>query len=151
MTRTYSQMHRTDKYSEHSSVIWSIWPNGWGSVYELSGSGFESSSRHLHFRFCICFEQEVPWQSGNYRVWINSETRTSHDRNIQLKDSHEATLNADHTHMNELLPKVFLWLYENLTECFWEIFLTQLFLKVICFKGLELRNWYVIFRSGVHL
>ena len=28
MTRTYSQMHRTDKYSEHSSVIWSVWPNG---------------------------------------------------------------------------------------------------------------------------
>ena len=29
MTRTYSQMHRTDKYSEHSSVIWPVWPNGW--------------------------------------------------------------------------------------------------------------------------
>ena len=28
MTRTYSQMHRTDKYSEHSSIIWSVWPNG---------------------------------------------------------------------------------------------------------------------------
>ena len=144
-------MHRTDNYLEHSSAIWSIWPNGWGFVYELSGSGFESSSRHLHFRFWICFKQEVPWHSGNYRVWIISETRTSHDRNIQLKDSHGATLNADHTYINELLPKVFLWLYENLTECFWEIFLTQLFLKVICFKGLELRNWYLIFRSGVHL
>ena len=29
MTRTYSQKHRTDKYSEHSSIIWSVWPNGW--------------------------------------------------------------------------------------------------------------------------
>ena len=29
MTRTYSQMHRTDKYSEHSSIIWPVWPNGW--------------------------------------------------------------------------------------------------------------------------
>ena len=28
MTRTYSQMHRTDKYSEHSSIIWPVWPNG---------------------------------------------------------------------------------------------------------------------------
>ena len=28
MTRTYSEMHRTDKYSEHSSIIWSVWPNG---------------------------------------------------------------------------------------------------------------------------
>ena len=25
MTRTYSQMHRTDKYSEHSSIIWPVW------------------------------------------------------------------------------------------------------------------------------
>ena len=28
MTRTYSQMHRTDKYSEHSSIIWPLWLNG---------------------------------------------------------------------------------------------------------------------------
>ena len=28
MTRTYSQMYRTDKYSEHSSIIWPVWPNG---------------------------------------------------------------------------------------------------------------------------
>ena len=28
MTRTYNQMYRTDKYSEHSSVIWPVWPNG---------------------------------------------------------------------------------------------------------------------------
>ena len=28
MTTTYSQMHRTDNYSEHSSIIWSVWPNG---------------------------------------------------------------------------------------------------------------------------
>ena len=40
-------MHRTDKYSEHSSIIWPVWPNGWVFVYELSGSGFESSCSHL--------------------------------------------------------------------------------------------------------
>ena len=28
MTRTYSQMHRTDKYSQHSSIIWPVWLNG---------------------------------------------------------------------------------------------------------------------------
>ena len=30
MIRTYSQMHRTDKdkYSQHSSIIWPVWPNG---------------------------------------------------------------------------------------------------------------------------
>ena len=79
----YSQMHRTDKYSQHSSIIWPIWLNGWVFVYELNGCGFESRCSHLNFRFRACFEQGVPWHSGNYRVWIHSETRTWHDKNIQ--------------------------------------------------------------------
>ena len=49
-------------------------------LYELSGSGFDSCCSHLNFRFRICFEQGVPWHSGNHRVWIHSETRTWHDR-----------------------------------------------------------------------
>ena len=28
MIRTYSQMDRTDKYSQHSSIIWPVWLNG---------------------------------------------------------------------------------------------------------------------------
>ena len=28
MIRTCSQMHRTNKYSQHSSIIWAILPNG---------------------------------------------------------------------------------------------------------------------------
>ena len=43
------------------------------SVYELSGCGFESRCSHLNFRFCACFEQRVPWHSGNYREWTHSE------------------------------------------------------------------------------
>ena len=80
---TYSQMHRTDKYSQHSSIIWPVWPNGWVFVYELSGCGFESSWSHLNFRFRACIEQGVPWHSGNYRVSIHSEARTWHDKSIQ--------------------------------------------------------------------
>ena len=38
----------------------------------------------MNFRFCVCFEQGVPWHSGNYGVWIHSETRTWHDKNIQF-------------------------------------------------------------------
>ena len=83
MTRTYSQIHCTDKYSEHSSIIWPVWPNGWVFIYELSRSGFESSRSLLNFRFHVCFEQRVPWHSGNYRVWIHSEPRTWHDKNKQ--------------------------------------------------------------------
>ena len=37
MTRTYSEMHPTDKYSQH--MIWPVWLNGWVFVYELSGWG----------------------------------------------------------------------------------------------------------------
>ena len=47
-----------------------VWPNGWVFVHELSGSGFESSCSHLNLRFRTCFEQGVPWHSGNYRVWV---------------------------------------------------------------------------------
>ena len=42
MIITYSQMHCTDKYSQHSSVIWPVWLSGWVFVYKLSGCGFES-------------------------------------------------------------------------------------------------------------
>ena len=40
-------MHSTDKYSQHSSIIWPVWLNGWVFVYKLSGWGFESSCSHL--------------------------------------------------------------------------------------------------------
>ena len=56
--------------------------NGWVFVYELSDSRFESSCSHFNFRFRTWFKQGVPWHSGNYRVWIHSETRTWHDKNI---------------------------------------------------------------------
>ena len=46
-------------------------------------SGFESSCSHLNFRFRACFEQGVSWHSGNYRVWIHSERRTWHDKNVE--------------------------------------------------------------------
>ena len=81
--KTYSEMHRTDKYSRHSSIIWPIWPNGWVFVYQLSGCGFESRCSHLIFRYVACFEQGIPWHSGNCRVWSHSQTRTWHDKNIQ--------------------------------------------------------------------
>ena len=31
MIIAYSQMHRSDKYSQHSSIIWPVWLNGWHS------------------------------------------------------------------------------------------------------------------------
>ena len=46
--RTNSQMHRPDKYSQHSSIICPVWINGWVLIYELSGCGFESRCSHLN-------------------------------------------------------------------------------------------------------
>ena len=63
--RRYSQMNCKDKYSEHSSIICSVWPNGGMFICELSGTGFESSCSHLNFRFPAWLEQGVPWHSGN--------------------------------------------------------------------------------------
>ena len=40
--------------------------------WTIIDSGFKSSCSHLNFRFCTCFEQGVPWHSGNNRVWIYS-------------------------------------------------------------------------------
>ena len=80
---TYSQMQWTDKYSQHSLIIWPVQLNGWVFVYELSGCGFESHCSHLKFRIRACFEQGVPWHSGNYRVWIHFEMHMWHDKNIQ--------------------------------------------------------------------
>ena len=90
MIRTYSQMHCTGKYSQQGLIIWPVWLNLWVFVYELSGCRFESSCSHLNFRFPACFEQGVPWHSGNYRVWIHwydDDTKTDMMiQNVRLKE-----------------------------------------------------------------
>ena len=71
-------------YSQHCSIIWPVWLNGWVFVCELSGCGFKSRCTYLNFGYGTCFERRVSSYSGKYRVRIDSETRTSHDKNIQL-------------------------------------------------------------------
>ena len=58
--RTYTQVHRTDKYSRHSSIIWPLSLNSFVFLYEVIGFGFESSCSVLNIRFCACFEKGVP-------------------------------------------------------------------------------------------
>ena len=76
-------MQRTTKYYISTETLGKVTATGVKrrTTYKLSGSGFESSCSHLNFRFRACFEQGVPWHSGNYRVWIYSETRTWYDKN----------------------------------------------------------------------
>ena len=38
----WNLMHLTDKYSQHNSIIWLVWLNGWVFLFKLSGCGFES-------------------------------------------------------------------------------------------------------------
>ena len=85
MIRTCSQMHHADKYSQHSSVIWPVWLNGWVFVHKLSSCEFEPHCSHLNFGARACFAQGIPWNSGNCRMWIPSEVRAWDDRNLQLK------------------------------------------------------------------
>ena len=57
MTRTYSQMQHIDKFSQHTSIIWAVWPNGSVLVYKLSSFGFKSRCSHLILAYHCCFEQ----------------------------------------------------------------------------------------------
>ena len=57
MRRTYNQMYRTDKYAQHSSIIWPVGLNCQVFIYELSMREFDSSCIHLNYRFHFCFEQ----------------------------------------------------------------------------------------------
>ena len=58
MIKTYCQMHHTNKYSQHSSIIWQVWLNGWVFAYELGGCGFQSRCNHLSFRYCACLSKQ---------------------------------------------------------------------------------------------
>ena len=64
MIITYSQIHRTGKYSQHSWIIWPVGLNYPVFVNELSYCGFESRYFHLNFRQSACFMTGVPWHLG---------------------------------------------------------------------------------------
>ena len=68
MIRTYKQMHRPEKYPQLSSIVSSVWPNGWVVVYKLSGCKLKSCCSHLNFRYRDYFEQGVPWHSRKYSL-----------------------------------------------------------------------------------
>ena len=55
MIITYSQLHYTNKYSQHSSIICPLWLNGWLFIYKLSGSWFESHCCHLSILHTLYF------------------------------------------------------------------------------------------------
>ena len=58
--RNYSQMHCTDKYPEHSWIIWSVWPIGWAFLYELRGSGSNRAGVTKTLDFAPAFRKNFP-------------------------------------------------------------------------------------------
>ena len=81
MSRTPFRVNPHFKVAWMLRNVWLVWLNCWVFVYELRGFGFESSCSHLNLRYHVCFGQGVPWDSGNYKVWIHSEKRTWHGKN----------------------------------------------------------------------
>ena len=55
MTKTYSQIHYTDKFSQHSSITWTVWLNGWMFTYKLSCCRFRSCYSNLNVQFLLTF------------------------------------------------------------------------------------------------
>ena len=86
-TQTHNHLVHKWTLNHLVKLVGSVWLNDWVFGYILSGYGFESNCSHLNFKYCVCFQQRFPWHSGNYRVWIYSETCTWHDKNIQFEFS----------------------------------------------------------------
>ena len=107
MIKTYSQLHCTDKYLQHSSIIWPVWLNVWVLVYEIIGCGFKSCWSHLNFRYCACLEQGVSWHSGKHRVWIHLWMGAWHDKNIQSEGIYPSAFVVDEFWGLFLHPSVF--------------------------------------------
>ena len=112
MIITYSQMHRTNEFSHHSSIIWPVWLNDSLFVYEQSGCGFEFRCSYLTLRYHAGFEQGVPWNLGNYRIWIHSKMCMWHDNNIQSIPFKIKTIEKPHTHTLVHRPMILKLLQE---------------------------------------
>ena len=83
MTATELKITITKFVNEHST-IYPNWPNDWAALWVLICLvHLQSRCNHLNFGYSACFEQGVPWHSGNCKVWIHSEKRKWHGINIQ--------------------------------------------------------------------
>ena len=85
------------KYSQPSSMIWPIGPKGWVFVYELSGSGFESSCSHLNFIFQTAlhkefFDIQATIECGFTLKWVRHMIRTYNEMHRTDKYSQHSSI-----------------------------------------------------------
>ena len=66
MIKTHSQMHHTDKYSQHTSIICRpVWPSGWMFVYDLNVCRSKSCCSYLYLSMTAVIKFKV--NIKNYR------------------------------------------------------------------------------------
>ena len=106
-TCTWIEIKCISQISTHnSSIICQVWLNGWVFVYELTGCRFEFHCSHLNVRYCTCFEQGVPLHSDNYRMWIDCDTRTWHNKKIQSNGSYRLVITTQLNHLTSLAKRL---------------------------------------------
>ena len=54
MIKTHNHTHHTDKYSQHSPIIWLFWLNVWVFVSDISGYWLGPLCSHLTYSKRIC-------------------------------------------------------------------------------------------------
>ena len=92
-------MHRTDEYSQHSSIIWRVWLNRWVFIYELSGCGLQSSCSHYLWLIYI---------NLNFQRLIFFLKK---DQKFQILDQQVRRKFQFPVHSVEFFNALYLWLY----------------------------------------
>ena len=71
MIITYNQLHRTDKYSQQSSIICPTWLYGWVFVYELTQQTFQ---RRFNVVFRLIWRRDVAQRQINVETTLCTST-----------------------------------------------------------------------------
>ena len=113
-------MHCTDKYSQHSSIIWPVWLNGWVFVYELSGCGFKSSCSHYRYLLHCCRNKQTPEWTLHSTPWYCNPKRLIHQQLTynwrELTNVWSRTSQSHKQHMDNVYLKArwickYIWIY----------------------------------------
>ena len=95
-------MHRTDKYSQHSSIIRPVWLNDSVFVYELSGCGFESSCSHL---MSLIVKYQISGTMFSFVSWWRVKFNSKSSFEISMLNT---LYNADLNRKQKLTPSQIL-------------------------------------------
>ena len=94
MMITYNQMQHADKYSQHSTIIWPVWLNGWVFIQESSGCGFTSDMVPASSKEFLAFRQttECGFNLKLVRDMITTYNQVQHTDKYSKQLNHLASL-----------------------------------------------------------